>query len=1225
MHRRTVPFMIVALLLAFAGGVSAQTTVPDCWANQNDPACKCMDSVLPGYAGAGCTANDTRIVLVGLGVLDDGCVNGNDTVKIKLRVQVNAGGAERYDIGWFIPQDATGTGRELGLCQSGFLMPVGTPANPKSGVGPFRILESKAAEQDTCGDILATDNPTIFDYPSPVTLSCARVSAGFLAVPRCVVWSQGVGNLCSSIFQTGTNTAFNSKCNCDPGDTATDIPGPNVAMTCAFGTPPGGTLDPGETVTNTMSITNTPGCTTPVTTPPTAERYQCSTSAYLRFVATFTPGHGTVAATPPAGSGDEVFIDNATGVLVWVVKNPNPLFGSSLGIIGPFAGTHSLPYTYTKSDNFVGTISFAHKMYWSNSLPGDHADLIGAIEQICTDCSCATNITTTPVTLAGFQAHREGGRVDFEWTTATEVGTVGYSILAQTPSGWVPLTAEPIPSQAGDSVEPRDYRLSIEVPEGVESFVIEDMDAQGKVTRHPVVTTGDSQSPASGREPVAWGPIKAEHEAKVADREARLQDAHRAALRDHLARGAQGQGISVPPIEIKVTADGIYRVTYEDLLAAGFDLQGVQTQKIGLTNRGEDVPIYTSAGKLFGPGAYLEFIGKRLNTLYTRENVYRLVIDSPKAARVAVDQTQPPSVRPVATYLETRSFGQDRVYEYNSPTGDPWCHSLLGIFQSAREWDFPLTVDGLAANSGAVLGVHLFGDSALPASPDHRVVVKLNGEVLGEYLFDGVVDYPININLPAGLLREGANTLTLRLPGGLGTPIDVVCVEDYSVTYPRFLRASADALAFAGRGSRFEVGGLSSSNLVGYRVEGGMTTRLNSLLATPDAGAFKAVLPGTLREARHLVSTVGALPRACIAAGRVVGASDSKGEKAQYLIVAHPDFLDGLAGLVDAKQRQGLSVKVVDVEDIYAQYGYGMVDPAAIKAYIAWAADTLRTEYVLLVGGDTYDYHNVIGLGALSFIPSIYSATDQYIHFAPTDPSFVDLDGDGTPDLAIGRLPVRTSAELAEVIRKTLSYGWKTYGSTAVFAADALDPGANLPFKAVSDSFIPMLGAGWTTRRVYLDDMSLADARIALMDSINGGVALTGFIGHSGPTRWSFPYLFSTADVDALTNAGQPTVVAQWGCWNTYYLSGSYEGLGNKLLLSGDRGAAAILGATTITQDTSEAALGEVLFGVLTQPGMTLGKAVLAAKNELAATHKGLPDVLLGWTLLGDPALAIEP
>jgi hypothetical protein len=79
------------------------------------------------------------------------------------------------------------------------------------------------------------------------------------------------------------------------------------------------------------------------------------------------------------------------------------------------------------------------------------------------------------------------------------------------------------------------------------------------------------------------------------------------------------------------------------------------------------------------------------------------------------------------------------------------------------------------------------------------------------------------------------------------------------------------------------------------------------------------------------------------------------------------------------------------------------------------------------------------------------------------------------------------------------------------------------------------------------------------------------------------------------------------------------------LLLSGDRGAAAVLGAATLTQSTSDEALGRQISGRLAQPGVAVGDGVTDGKAALATTQPELAEVLLGWTLLGDPALVVEP
>src|SRR6185295_10653135 len=140
------------------------------------------------------------------------------------------------------------------------------------------------------------------------------------------------------------------------------------------------------------------------------------------------------------------------------------------------------------------------------------------------------------------------------------------------------------------------------------------------------------------------------------------------------------------------------------------------------------------------------------------------------------------------------------------------------------------------------------------------------------------------------------------------------------------------------------------------------------------------------------------------------------------------------------------------------------------------------------------------------------------IHFTPADSLYGDLDGDGVQDLALGRFPARTAAELRQLIAKTLAFPAGRTG--ALFAADATDAEGARTFSAISDQLIAQLPAGWPLARAYVDDLGAAAARTRLIAAFDQGPALVHFVGHSGPTVWSFQGLFSAADGEALTNVG---------------------------------------------------------------------------------------------------------
>jgi len=682
-------------------------------------------------------------------------------------------------------------------------------------------------------------------------------------------------------------------------------------------------------------------------------------------------------------------------------------------------------------------------------------------------------------------------------------------------------------------------------------------------------------------------------------------------------------------LNFKVRQSGIYRVTYETLKADGLDLADVPVTKITLTNRGQIVPIFTGSkgstrtnGK-FGPGDYLEFYGEALDTIYTDTNVYILQVNKAPANRIATITASPrKGVTSPTSYEEVMELNNQRSFSAASPGSEMWYDTRMLTYTTPKSWNFDFQIDGLSnTQQPAALELTVWGVTDWPQSPDHRLTVSLNGIALAAQTFDGLVEEILKVNVPAGTLREGTNTLQLTLPGDTGVSYDMVYFDKFKLSYQRSFAARDGKLSFSAAGQMFNVTDLPSGNVIVYRVDEKGIVRLSGVnVQANSGGTFSARFAGTNRAAKYLVTTVENILTPSLEATRV---QVDLNHAAQYLIISHPDFMEGLAPLVQARQAQGLTVSVVDVTDLYTQYSGGVFDPQAIKQYIAYARRNLGTQYVLLVGGDTYDYRNYLGKNSISFIPSLYVSTGEVAKFVPVDPLYADVDGDNVPDLAIGRFPVRTRAELDMMIGKTLSYGQKNYGRTAVFASDRND--GVVSFKEISNSLSAGLPAGWTAENIHLDDMSVAAAQGQLLTAMNRGTALVTFTGHSGPVSWTFSNLFGNQNAAALMNVGKPFVVVQWGCWNTYYVDPVNNYLVQSLLFSGDRGAAAVFGAVTLTDSDSEAMLGQLLTPRLAEPGKPMGKALLEAKRELSQTHPEMLDVLLGWTLMGDPALIIQP
>ena len=342
--------------------------------------------------------------------------------------------------------------------------------------------------------------------------------------------------------------------------------------------------------------------------------------------------------------------------------------------------------------------------------------------------------------------------------------------------------------------------------------------------------------------------------------------------------------------------------------------------------------------------------------------------------------------------------------------------------------------------------------------------------------------------------------------------------------------------------------------------------------------------------------------------------------QADYLIISPTLFLDELQPLVGLQQSRGLNVRVVDLQQIYDQFNDSVPEAAAIQRFLDAAVPAMGVEYVLLVGGDTYDYKNNLGTGSISLVPTQYTKLGDVITFAPVDAFYADADRDGAPEFALGRLPVRSIAELQALTAKLVAVNGSVPDRKLMLVAQAAD--GEEDFAGISDAFAAQLPNTWATSRAYADDLGTAGARSALLGALNGNVQMVSYVGHSAALQWGSNAILSATDIASTT--GTPVdLVVQWGCWNSYFVSPNANSLAHKFLNTAGHGAAGVIGVSSLTELSAHEALGSALYPELSV-GTRIGDALRLAKMQLATEGTTHADILNAATLLGDPAQPVR-
>lgn len=836
-------------------------------------------------------------------------------------------------------------------------------------------------------------------------------------------------------------------------------------------------------------------------------------------------------------------------------------------------------------------------------------------------------VGTLPVRLMQVQSQALAGRLSVQFSSASEVANVGYSIEEMVDGELRPLTRHLLASAAVDSAEVNEYQVVLDRLPAADNFYIVDHDTKGARSLRGPFLVGASY----GEKPVLsvpdWSRVRAE---------AAQATAHEAAV-----------AVDTGAAKLWVGEPGFYRVTAATLAAAGIDLNGAAVADIAITFRGQGVPRRVNAiGSTFAADSSIDFLVRPGYSLYSTELPYLLRADGVGVVEIMSEPRSASVLRP-AWYWASARYAPDRLYNIGAPGNDPWqADRLLAFSTQAATVDLSLSTSAVAATEFAArLKAELIGVTNWPgAGQDHHIALQVNGSPRGEAWFDGGRAETVSVLLPE--LANGNQAIRLIADGQTGFDFDLINVESVELQYPRLPVASAgrlymqqtnadngdgvssggDDLGDASFAADFEgeftppgftASGFADGELVAYAGSGNDWRRLDAVQA---ANGGTATVPLIAAASDYFIANVSAL-----AAPRVETMAlpeDLLSGSADYLIISHAAFLDAMAPLVELQQSRGLSTRVVDIAQVFLQFGDGLPEGEAIRRYLQQAVTRMGLRYVLLVGADTYDYKDFLGLGSVSLVPTLYQSLGNGIRYAPTDNALADFDDDGVPELAIGRLPVRTLSEFTALRDKLASIQGNRPGRRLLLVAGGSD--AESDFKAISDNFAARLPGNWNANRAYVDDLGVPGASNALQGQLNSGAGLVSYVGHSAPIQWSSEdqTLLTASQLGAITGAVSDLIV-QWGCWNSYFVSPRADTMAHAFLLPANHGAAAVIGVSTLTEVEAHRALGDLLYPQLA-PGTRIGDALLAAKQSLAGQQGIIRDILLASALLGDPAMPVR-
>jgi len=670
-------------------------------------------------------------------------------------------------------------------------------------------------------------------------------------------------------------------------------------------------------------------------------------------------------------------------------------------------------------------------------------------------------------------------------------------------------------------------------------------------------------------------------------------------------------------VKLSVKHEGWYRVEQADLAAAGIS-GNADPQKLQLFVDGQEIAILvTTSGSAVGKGSQapsvawdgIEFYGIGIDSAFTDSHVYWLVAGSQNGLRINIvpstGGTPAPASFPFA--VERR----DKVVYFPSLQNGGAEKFFGPLIYNAQPADQSLSLQHIATTGLATVDVSLQGytDAA------HSVTVLLNGSELGIVQFTGLAKGTAQYSVPQSSLLEGSNQVQLISPAGFS---DISMVEYVRMTYQHTSTADGNALRFpATGGQQATIAGFTSAAVRVVDITNAGSPQEVTASVVPDGAEYSATVTVPGAGARTLLAFAvdqKKTPASVVANQPSSWQSPKNG--ANYVAVTRKDLVDSFQLLIKQRKNQGLKVSVVDIEDVYDEFSFGNKTPQALKDFFAYTKSSwkIAPRFALLAGDATYDPKNYTGAGDNDVVPT--KLVETAFSETATDDWLVDFNGDQVPDIAIGRLPVRTAGETAALAEKIVRYDWSEANRRVVLVADQNE---GYDFETADTQLQALLPATLSITDIRRGQVGDPNTRTQLLDALNLGAKLVNYYGHGSTLVWTSASILTAADAASLANTDRLALFDAMTCFNGFFHDVSIDSLGEALLKS-PGGAIAVWASTGMTDPGGQVQMNEeAIRQLFSGAGLTIGEVTARAK---AAT--GNPDVRRTWVLLGDPATKLK-
>jgi hypothetical protein len=742
----------------------------------------------------------------------------------------------------------------------------------------------------------------------------------------------------------------------------------------------------------------------------------------------------------------------------------------------------------------------------------------------------------------------------------------------------------------------------------------------------------------------------------------------------------------IPWYKLKVTQNGIYKMDYNYFKENGIEPDYIDPRTIKVYNGGSSVldnsvqalpgeydtipyqvPIYVrgESDGTFDKDDYVLFYGVSLSgwdrcsvsedvplyyNPFTDTNIYWLSWGEKQGKRMTVVDGNPSHNNPYkpSSFKEMVHIEENHLCPAKSGFGWVWEEIKLPLGSSSISREYSFSANNLYTDSFEIFTT-VYGAT----THVHNVELSMNGIPFSDTLWrDFDKTYPPFGWLSGGsMLQSGENTISLRVHN---SDQDNIYVDYFEVYYYKNFKAKNNELIFCSDKNaqtdtvyEFNIYDLQESSFILDVTSPFAPRRIKNVVSTHGSMEFQILIPQD-EEKTFIASASYKVPNEIVESNpyslREVNGTDE-------IIITHPKFYYAATQLADWREKHfpgvvNPEIKVILVDEVFDNFGWGLVDPVAIRNFLYYASQywDYPPGYVLLFGGGSYDYRNLYGsTEPKNYIP-VYE-TGDYVHFQELmeknpcyEDFFTDFTGNLLADIPIGRLTVVSKEEAGDVVDKIINYESGNLGSwrnNIILLGDdefdwgGIDYGMHLKHIGGTESVSREVPIPFDITKVYLTEYPgifpgnvppgvKPKAREAFIKALNDGGLLGVFLGHGNLKQLAHENAFHRTNIGMLENDYRNPFFYFGSCSVGDFDRADEESIADLLQKSYKKGAIATLACTRTSGYNHITYLGmELAENILANRELTFGDGVLVSEQNIGFGQT--------YAFFGDPATPTFP